>query len=153
MVNTRLRPQAKSADKSKSSNSRFILTRDNADEIRLSRAGYVTIITQPDPPLPPKFLDPDVIHYDHLVPVSDLTAFGTIPAQIPLTKEEEVEKLIKDTEISVVDKLEKYKDMMLIKNPKNGNYFPLILLIIILVYYFHLNKVLTNVIYMKHVFL
>jgi hypothetical protein len=121
MVNSRFRPKPKSADNTKKSNSRFILTRDDPNEIRLSRAGYVVVHTQPDPPLIPVFLVPDVIHYDHKNPVPDSSPYGLTSFQ-PDPNEEEIEDILDDAGLTVVDKLEKYKDILSSKRTKTGTF-------------------------------
>lgn len=120
MVNMRYRPtpqqqghekQGQQQEKSKNSNPRLGRGIDDSNDIRLSRAGYLTILTQPDHPQSPIFLDSDIIHYDHKIPI-DKSSMNVIPSQIQRSIEEEIENLLDDHGISVVDKLKKYNDMV-----------------------------------------
>lgn len=128
MVNSRYRPTPQSATPTslgptgsdpkkkggKGGKSKFIQVRDDPEEIRLSRAGYLSILTDPDLPLSPEFLQPDIIHYDRKVPL-DTTSSTTHVSQLQRTEEENIELLIEDCAVSVVDKLERYKDLMAAK--------------------------------------
>lgn len=109
---------------------------DDSNEIKLSCIGYLSLITQPDIPLAPTFLVPDLIHYDHRIPLKKSSASGAggaagaaasndqIPKQIKLSIEKEIENLLDDQNISIVEKLEKYKEMISSKrgHTSTGNY-------------------------------
>jgi hypothetical protein len=99
--------------KGSGSSNKFVQVKDDPEEIRLSRAGYLTILTDPDPPVSPEFLPPDLIHYDHKTSAAPSTRAGGIPLQLQLTEKEQFALLLEDREVSVVDKLEKYKSHLL----------------------------------------
>jgi hypothetical protein len=139
MVNSRYRPTPRSATTAtapgvgadpkkkggKGGKSKFIQVRDDPEEIRLSRAGYLSILTDPDPPLQPEFLQPDIIHYDHKAPLGKTSSSSSgpiaIPSQLQRTEEEQIELLLEDRGVSVVDKLERYKDLMATKRTATGS--------------------------------
>lgn len=127
MVNMRYRPQLRSNDKTKKSN-KIPRGIDDPEEIRLIRAGYISITTGPDVPHSPEFINSDIIHYDHKIPI-EKSLHGRVPQHIERTIEEEIESLLDNQGLSVVDKLEKYKDMITSKRGSTGTYSKLFLFI------------------------
>jgi hypothetical protein len=113
MVNMRYRPPPNLTTKSTQPKSISLFGRgqDDPNEIRLSRAGYVSLTTGPHFPHAPVFLPPDLIHFDHKVSL-EKAPFGTIPSHLPRTRDEEIENLVEEDGVSVVDKLERYKEMI-----------------------------------------
>lgn len=116
MVNTRYRPKPKKVDvdnPSKKKNNKFVQVRDNPEDIRLSRAGYLNFLTSGCVPCPPEFLHTDIIHYDHKIPLQSEGYSGEQKSE-----ETSFEDILDDKGLSAVDKLEKFNALLNSKKNK-----------------------------------